>query len=54
MNYLDQIIVYENGNINDDEVIELFQNLLNSGIVWQLQGHYGRMAKSLIEAGLII
>jgi len=47
------IIDYENGNLNDEETIELFQHLLDSGLVWQLQGHYGRVAESLIEAGYI-
>ena len=50
---LDQIIAYENGELDEDEVLELFQGLVNSGLAWQLQGHYGRTASNLIEAGLI-
>ncbi len=46
-----QIIAYENGELTEDEVIDLFQELINSGLVWQLQGHYGRMASALIDAG---
>lgn len=47
-----QIIAYENGELTEEEVIELFQSLISSGAVWRLQGHYGRTAIQLIEAGL--
>lgn len=46
-----KIIAYENGELAQDEEIELFQELINSGLAWQLQGHYGRMAQALIDAG---
>ena len=47
------ITAYESGNLEDEEVIYLFQQLVNSGLAWQLQGSYGRMAASLIQAGTI-
>jgi hypothetical protein len=50
--FLDQIIAYEMGELDEDEVIRLFQNLIDSGLVWKLQGHYGRTARALIDAGL--
>lgn len=52
MDQIDQIIAYENGELDEVETIELFQSLIDSGLVWQLQGHYGRTAARLIEAGL--
>jgi len=35
----------------DDEFIEAFQHLINTGTVWRLQGWYGRMAHHLIKSG---
>ena len=34
-----------------DEEIEAWQHLIDTGIVWQLQGWYGRTAKRLIDEG---
>ena len=36
----------------EDTIIEAWQHLINSGVVWQLQGFYGRTAKTLIEQGI--
>ena len=49
-----QVIAYEMGQLNDDEVRTLFQHLINTGLAWTLQGSYGRMAQALIEAGEVI
>ena len=54
MDSLNFIMDYESGTLTDDEVIEGFQSLVDSGVVWHLQGHYGRMARHLIEAGLVV
>lgn len=52
-NLVKSLLAYETNQSSEDEVIELFQNLVDSGLAWQLQGDYGRTAVSLIEAGLI-
>jgi len=47
------IIAYEEGELEEDQVIELFQHLVDTGLAWEMQGGYGRRAKALIEAGLV-
>lgn len=52
---LDFIINYESGLISSkEELINGFQSLLDSGLIWELQGMYQRMAIDLINQGLII
>ena len=53
LNLTGQIIQYEQGELDEEETIELFQRLVETGLAWQLQGHYGRTAAALIEAGLV-
>ena len=47
------IIEYENGELDENATIRLFQDLVDSGLAWSLQGHYGRVAVGLIDAGLV-
>ena len=47
-----KIIAYENNEMTQEEVIEFFQELIDTGHAWRLQGHYGRTALRLIEYGL--
>jgi hypothetical protein len=48
---VDKIMAYESGELDDEGVIELFQGLIDTGMAWQLQGSYGRMAQRLINDG---
>jgi hypothetical protein len=47
---IDRMVAYEAGDLSWDETIALFQELIDSGDVWMLQG-YGRSATMLIEGG---
>jgi len=38
---------------DDDETLDAYQYLVDTGIIWQLQGSFGRVAQHLIDAGLI-
>ena len=51
-NQVDMIMKYEAGEMEPEETITFFQDLINTGLAWQLQGHYGRTAASLINEGL--
>jgi hypothetical protein len=50
---INKIIAFEDGELTWEEVIDLFQELVDSGAVWQLQGFYGRTAQDLIDQGLV-
>jgi len=47
-----KIIQYESGTMTDEQEIEFFQELIDSGLCWKLQGSYGRRARDFIEDGL--
>jgi len=49
-----KLMDYENGRLPRAQAIELFQRLINSGMAWQLQGHYGRTAAMLLDKGLCV
>lgn len=48
-----EIMAYEQGDLDDDATLELFQHLVDTGLAWSLQGHYGRTAAALIDAGYL-
>ena len=52
-NLTERIVQYEQGELNQEQTIQLFQELVDSGMVMHLQGHYGRFAAQLLQAGLI-
>ena len=48
-----KIKAYEQGDLSDEETVVFFQEMLDTGLVWKLQGHYGRTASRLLDEGLI-
>lgn len=53
MEFIDEIIAYESGMLSEFDCIKLFSQLIKTGQCWNLQGHYGRTAKSLIDNDII-
>ena len=47
----EKIIAYEQDELDEEATAELFQHLIDTGLVWQLQGSYGRKAMELIRSG---
>jgi hypothetical protein len=50
---VDRIMAYEQGEMDAEETVQFFQELVDDGLANILQGHYGRTAARLIEAGLV-
>ena len=49
---LGNIIAYESGELDEAGSIRLFQHLIDTGLAWSLQGHYGRTAAALCQRGI--
>ena len=49
----EEISRYESGQMTEEEAINFFQDLVDSGIIWQLQGSYQREAVRLLNARVI-
>ena len=50
---INEIIGYEQGDLNDIQILHMFSTMIKNESVWSLQGHYGRTASALIEEGFI-
>ena len=48
---VDRVMRYENGDMDQNEIVSFFGELVRSGLAWQLQGSYGRTAVALIKNG---
>jgi hypothetical protein len=54
MTTLDAVMIAEGvEDASIDKQLEAWQELVNTGLAWQLQGWFGRTATQLIEQGLI-
>lgn len=53
-NRVDYIMRYEgDDDFSPLDFIGLFSHLISTGLCWRLQGHYGRVARDLIDNDLI-
>lgn len=54
MNLLQQLTDYEDGVLSEAETLDMFQHLVDTGLAWSLQGHYGRTAARLLDEGILV
>jgi hypothetical protein len=52
-NVAENICAYESDRLDEEAVIQLFQHLVETGKVWELDPKYGKKAVELSEAGRI-
>jgi hypothetical protein len=52
MTPFEAVLLIEAGEDDAELTLEAWQILIDSGLVWQLQGYYGRTASALIAEGL--
>ena len=56
MTMFDAVMICEGCSLEEtteDQVMDAWQYLVDTGIVWSLQGWFGRTARNLIEAGVL-
>jgi len=53
LNQVDNIIAYEQGELDGNAMLNPFASLVKTGMVWSLQGSYGRQAAYLIQRGYL-
>jgi len=49
-----RICSYEDGELDHDEVVELFGELVADGTIYHLQGSYQRTLRALVESGDLV
>jgi hypothetical protein len=51
---IQDFINYEKDILNEDEIVEFFQKLAESGIAWVLGSHYAVITAAFITEGVIV
>lgn len=54
MDIVNSMIAWESGTLSDEQTVDFFAHLIATGLVWQLQGAYGRTAAALVRDGYIV
>lgn len=53
MDLMNRVVQYESEENSLEWIVQLFADLIATGLAWQLQGRYGREAKAMIDEGII-
>jgi hypothetical protein len=54
MDLVEQLAAWTEGRLTEDETVALFQQLVDTGQAWNLDGHTARMATAYIMAGHVV
>ena len=46
------MMIEDNDDYTPEQVTAAWQHLIDNGLVWKLQGFYGRTARALIDSGV--
>lgn len=53
MNLPERLNAWIDGSLEEEEVVQLFQELVDSGVAGNQDGYVGSMIRGLVEAGLV-
>lgn len=53
MDLADRLNAWIDGNLDEEEIVQLFQELVDTGVAWKMDGYVGSTIRSLVEAGLV-
>ena len=54
MDLSDRLNAWIDGSLDEEEIVQLFQELVDSGAAWKMDGYVGNTIRGLVEAGLVI
>lgn len=51
LDIVSMLMEFDDGTQEPAQTLKMFQHLIDTGMVWKLQGMYGRLANDLIRQG---
>lgn len=54
MNVAERLNAWIDGGLSGEETVQLFQELVDTGEAWKMDGYVGSTIRNLIDAGLVI
>jgi hypothetical protein len=48
------LVRFDKSELNEEQIVHLFQDLLNTGYILQLERKYHKIAKDLVDKGLVV
>lgn len=54
MDLSDRLNAWIDGSLDEAEIIQLFQEIVDTGAAWNMDGYVGSTIRTLVEAGLLV